>query len=125
MSLSLVRGLFLFAGVYDFVIGLAFLVAGAQIFNSLGVTPPNHWGYVQFASLMLIIFGLMFFAVARDPSGNRNLMCYGMLLKLSYVGVVSYYWMTTDCPTMFKPFAVIDAVMLLLFILAYRQRPTR
>jgi hypothetical protein len=39
------------------------------------------------------------------------------------VGLVLYYWVTSDCPTLFKPFAVIDAVMLVLFVPAYVKRP--
>jgi hypothetical protein len=68
---------------------------------------------------MLVIFGLMFFAVARDPEANRNLIPYGMLLKLSYTSLAGYYWITTDCPMLFKPFAVIDAVMFVGFWMAY------
>jgi hypothetical protein len=61
--------------------------------------------------------------VACDPIANRNLIPFGMLLKLSYTGLVTYSWITTDCPLLFKPFAIIDAVMYLLFLLAYRRRP--
>lgn len=124
MTPSAVRALFLVAGAYDFVIGLAFLFFGPQIFVAANVPPPNHWGYIQFAALLLIVFGLMFFTIARDPDANRNLIPFGMLLKLSYVGIVAYYWSTTGCPTLFKPFAVIDAAMFVLFWWAYVQRPT-
>jgi hypothetical protein len=119
----MVRLLFVIAGLYDFLIGLAFLFFGPQLFEATGVPPPNHWGYIQFASLMLVIFGTMFFAVARDPVANRNLIPYGMLLKLAYTGLVAYYWVTTDCPLLFKPFAVIDGLMFVLFGLAYATRP--
>jgi hypothetical protein len=54
-------------------------------------------------------------------TGETHLMPYGMLLKLCYTGLVAYYWVTTDCPLLFKPFAIIDAVMFVLFLLAYRQ----
>src|SRR2546421_2820371 len=94
MTLSTIRLLFVIAGVYDFVIGLAFLFFGPQLFDSTGVPHPNHWGYVQFGSLLLVIFGTMFFTVAYDPVANRNFMQYGMLLKLSYTGLVAYYWIT-------------------------------
>jgi hypothetical protein len=122
MTLPIVRLLFALAGAYDFLIGLAFLFFGPQIFHSTGVPHPNHWGYIQFGSLLLVIFGIMFFAVAYNPVANRNLIPYGMLLKLSYTGLVAYYWITTDCPLLFKPFAVIDAVMFVLFFLAYGKR---
>jgi hypothetical protein len=121
MSLPLVRVVFAIAGLYDLVIGAAFLIAGREIFDASGVPHPNHWAYVQFAALLLIVFGTMFFAVAYDPIGNRNLMPYGLLLKASYSGLVAYYWITTDCPMLFKPFAVIDAVMFVLFLVAYFQ----
>jgi len=122
MTLSTVRLLFAVAGLYDFLIGLVFLFFGPQLFEATGVPPPNHWAYIQFGSLLLIIFGIMFFAVAHDPVANRNLMPFGMLLKLSYAGLVAYYWVTTDCPMLFKPFALIDAVMFVLFLLAYGKR---
>ena len=62
--------------------------------------------------------------MAYDPVANRNLIPYGMLLKLSYTGLVTYYWVTTDCPLLFKPFAIIDAAMFVLFLLAYSKRLT-
>ena len=121
MAFPIVRLLFMIAGLYDFGIGLVFLLFGSQLFDSAGVPQPNHWGYIQFGSLLLVVFGTMFFAVAYDPVANRNLIPYGMLLKLSYTGLVTYYWVTTDCPMLFKPFAVIDGVMFVLFFLAYRK----
>ena len=122
MALSMVRPLFVIAGLYDFMIGLVFLFFGPQLFEATGVPQPNHWGYIQFGSLLLIIFGTMFFGVAYDPVANRNLIPYGMLLKLSYTGLATYYWVATDIPMLFKPFAIIDAVMLVLFFLAYSKR---
>jgi hypothetical protein len=125
MALSLVRLLFAIAGVYDLAIGVAFVGFGPQIYDAAGVPPPNHWAYIRFAALLLVIFGIMFLAVAYAPVANRNLIPYGVLLKLSYVVVVVYYWVRSgDVPMLFKPFAAIDAVMLVLFLLAYAKTST-
>lgn len=113
--------LFLVAGIYDLLIGLTFLLFGPQLFQRFQVPLPQHWGYIQFGALLLIIFGLMFFAVALRPAANRNLIPFGILLKLSYVGLVSYYWSTSGVPGLFQPFVLIDAVMLVLFGLAYQS----
>jgi hypothetical protein len=121
MSRSLISPLFVISGLYDFAIGLTFLFFGVRLFDAAGVPQPNHWGYIQFGSLMLMIFGLMFFSVARNPVANRNLIPYGILLKLCYSALAGYYWATTDCPTLFKPFVVIDALMLILFWMAYNS----
>lgn len=124
MSLPMVRLVFSIAGIYDLAIGIAFLLFGAQIFERAGVPPPNHWAYLHFSALMLIIFGLAFLAVAANPVANRNIIPYGILLKISYVGLVAFYFFTSGCPMLFQPFAVIDAVMLILFVAALRMRPT-
>lgn len=123
MTLSMVRALFVVAGLYDFVIGIAFLTMGPRIFEEAGVPAPNHWAYVYFGSLLLMIFGAMFFTVGYDPIANRNLMPFGMLLKIAYTGLCGYYWATMEsCPALFKPFAVIDCIMLILFVVAYTKR---
>ena len=116
-----IKLLFCVAGLYDFVLGIGFLVAGPRLFEWAGTAPPNHWGYVYFVCLLLMTFGAMFFAVAAAPVANRNLIPYGIMLKASYAGLVGYYWATIGVPEMYKPFAVIDAVMLLLFALAYAR----
>ncbi len=122
MALSVVRLIFLIAGVYDFIIGVAFLFAGKQIFEAAEVPLPNQWAYLYFCCFMLMVFGVLFFAIAYDPVSNRNLIPFGMLLKMTYAGMVVYYWFVLDsCATLFKPFAVIDAIMLLLFIMAYMK----
>jgi hypothetical protein len=63
----------------------------------------------------------MFAEVAWQPARSRNLMCYGILLKLSYVGLIGYYWYSSvnGIPWLFKPFFFIDLVMFVLFVVAY------
>jgi hypothetical protein len=122
MTAAQVRLLFSIAGLYDLIAGFVFLFLGSQLFEAAKIPPPNHWAYIQFGALLLIIFGAMFLVVARKPAENRNLMPFGMLLKLAYGGLVAYYWITTDCPLLFKPFAIVDAAMLVLFVIAYRSR---
>ncbi len=114
-----IRILFAIAAIYDFVIGLAFLTSGSQLFIATGVPQPNHWGYIQFGALLLMIFGLMFAAISFNPRGNRMLIPYGILLKISYVSLVGYYWANTGVPWLFIPFFFIDIVMLVLFVVAY------
>lgn len=117
--------LFVLAAVYDGILGAVFLVWPEAMFTRFGVTPPNHFGYVQFPAAILIIFARMFWAVARDAEGNRNLIPYGILLKVSYCGVVFAYWFSTGIPTMWKPFAIADLVFMALFGWAYLALPSR
>ena len=123
----LISGIFYLTVVYDGILGIAFLFFAPAVFESFGVTPPNHYGYVHFPGALLLVFALLYLAIARDPIGNRNLMPYGMLLKVSYCCVAFYHWIASGIPNMWKPFAIIDLVFLALFLWAWqatRPEPT-
>jgi len=113
--------LFWISAAYDGILGLAFLIAAPALFEWAGVTPPNHFGYVHFPAALLIIFALMFVAIAREPVARRHLIPYGILLKISYCSVAFYHWFTEGIPYIWKPFAWADVVFLVLFIWAYRD----
>jgi hypothetical protein len=120
MTLPYVRVLFLIAALYDGVLGVAFVAFGAEIYARFGVPLPNHLAYVHFPALLLVVFGVMFLAVALRPVRNRNLIPYGIGLKLAYGGTAFYYWLVGGgIPGMWKPFAVADLVFIGLFAWAY------
>jgi hypothetical protein len=112
--------LFLIAALYDGLLGAAFLLAPGQIFRMADVTPPNHWAYVQFPGALLLIFAVMFVSIARDPVQKRELILYGILLKVAYCSIAFWYWFSGGIPNLWKPFAVIDLVMAVLFAWAHR-----
>ena len=114
-----IKVLFIVAAVYDGVLGAAFLFASGALFEWFSVTPPNHPGYVQFPAALLIVFAVMYMAIAMNPVRNRNLIPYGILLKVSYCGVVLFHWLTAGIPGMWKPFCLFDLVFLILFIRAW------
>ena len=116
---ALIRVLFVVAALYDGLLGIAFLFRAEALFEWVQVTPPNHFGYVHFPAALLIVFALMYLAVAVNPQGNRSLIPYGMLLKVSYCGVVGYHWFSAGIPSIWKPFVFYDLVFLVLFAWAY------
>lgn len=115
-----IRLLFFVGGLYDGLLGCMFLFCGEYILWLFGVTPPNHPGYLQFPAALLLIFGFMFATIAANPMKNRNLIPYGILLKVAYCGVIGFHWFTDGIPYMWKPFFVCDLVFLVLFLLAIR-----
>ena len=114
-----IAAFYVLAGLYDGILGLVFLFGWEPIFRHFAVAPPNHPGYVQFPALLLIVFSLMFFAVARDPVRNRVLIPYGVLLKAAYCGTVFWHWAAGGIPGMWKPFAWADLVFGILFAWSY------
>jgi hypothetical protein len=120
MQKGWIKLLYAGAGLYDGILGLAFLFFGRQLFEAFEVTPPNHFGYVQFPALLLIIFAVLFFQIATNPAKYRCLIPYGIGLKIAYVGIVFWYALTSGIPSMWMPWAWADLAFLLLFVAAWR-----
>jgi len=121
MNRALTRILFAIAGLYDSLLGAAFLFFSDSLFDALKVTPPNHPGYIRFPALMLIIFAALFFQIAADPVRNRGLIWYGVALKASYSGVVFWYHTHGGVPYFWVTFAWFDLAFLILFLMALRK----
>lgn len=125
MKITVIRILFIVAGLYDCLLGIAFFLFGRELFDAFRVTQPNHIGYVQFPAMLLVIFGAMFFQIAKNPPANRGLILYGIALKCAYSGIVFYYDFKTGIPQMWIPWAWADIVFLILFIVAWMHlRPS-
>lgn len=121
MIANWIKPFFIISGLYDGVLGLAFLFAWAAVYQHFGVTPPNHPAYVQFPALLLLIFAAMFFRIAREPVANRDLILYGVALKVAYSGTAFWYYVTEKIPAMWLPFAWCDLGFLVLFFIAWSQ----
>jgi hypothetical protein len=124
MSVPFIKALFYVSAAYDGILGVLFLFLWQPMFRGFGVTPPNHPGYVQFPALLLIIFAALFLQIARDPQKNRDLIGYGIALKIAYSGIVFWYALTTGVPTMWLWCAWIDLAFLVFFIAVSRSLRT-
>lgn len=119
MNVTMVKGLFVIAAIYDGILGLLFFFFPGLAFEIFEVVPPNHFGYVQFPAILLLIFAAMFYRVSRDPVANRFIMLYGVALKTGYSGLVFYYMLTTGVPAMWVPWAWADLAFLVLFLMSW------
>ncbi len=116
---KLFRLFYVVAGLYDGILGVLFVLFPSAIFNYFEVEPPNHMAYVQFPGLLLIVFAIMFFRVAANPMKNRELIIYGIGLKISYCGIAFWYLITTGIPSMWIPWMWMDLGFLLLFVITW------
>ncbi len=110
---------FIVAALYDGILGISFLVAPRPLYDWLEMPEPEHLGYMQFGAALLVVFAIMFMNIARSPINNRNLIPYGILLKVSYCAVVFYHWFAGVISTPWKVFAVCDVLFGVLFLVVY------
>jgi len=117
-TVTLARTVLLATAVYDGVIGGVFLADPQRALGWIDVPPINHAGYLQFPAALLLIFALMFLNAARSPTRHRDLIGYGLLLKLAYIGVAGGHWLSDASSLAFiwKPFVIADAVFAVLLL---------
>ena len=115
----LIKWLFYISAFYDGVLGAVFLFCPSFPFHYFNVPLPNHVGYVQFPAAILLIFALIFYKIGTNPLKHKDLIKYGILLKVSYCFLTASYWIAGTLPGMWKPFTICDAVMGILYGLSY------
>jgi hypothetical protein len=114
------RWVLVVSGVYDATLGLAFLAAYPSIYARMGVTLPNHPGYVQFPAALVVLFGVAFLIAARAPSRHRDILWMGALLKVAYAAVTLGHWFVGSIPAPWTMFGWIDALFAVLLLMAWR-----
>lgn len=119
MSPKAIRSLFLVASIYDVMLGLVFGLFFRLIYNSFGVTPPDNAAYIQLPAFYILIFGVGFYLVYRDPVRHRGIVLLGILMKVNFICVAFGHLFVGNLPVFYLPWAIIDVLFLILFIIAY------
>jgi hypothetical protein len=117
--------LFTVVAICEGLIGSAFLFAPGPVYRWTDMTPPNHWGYIQFPGVILITFALMFLSIADNPRERRALILYGIMFKVGYIFIVGCHWIGDGVPTLWLIFAGIDVLFVAAFIWAFRVTKRR
>ena len=120
MTPKWIKPFFIVAALYDFILGLAALLFFRQLYGWLNITLPNHDGYVQWGAAVVIVFGVGFWLVAQNPERNRDIIKMGILFKLAYSTTILGHFFLGSVPTIWVPFAWLDLIFLVMFIVALR-----
>ena len=119
-GLGFYRKFFLFAAIYDGLLGLVFFLFYPRIYAGFGITLPNHPGYVQLPALFIAIMGLADYYVYRDMVRNRDIVKIRILMKLAYSLSCFYHYFFGSLPTLWVNIAVFNFVFLVPYILFLR-----
>ena len=119
------RALFLFAAIYDMILGIVFTFFANCVFDMLGISAilPSFLGYVTLIGVFLIVIGVAYFLIYRgDMIKNRDLILVGTLYKFAYCATSFYYFAIGQMPHLvfFSLFGAMDFIMLILMAECYK-----
>ena len=113
---SFFRGLFLVAAVYDLILGFFFFFFYKPVYTYFNITLPVYPMYLQMAAAFVFAMGVGYYFVYRNLYRNIDLVKLGVVYKLTYAGLTSYFYFVGLANITFFWFAMIDATFLALFV---------
>jgi len=118
------RSLFVTAACFSWAVGL--LVLGryemaAHLLQLAG--PPTFW--VHLVAATVILFGVAYWLVAKQPRRYRPFIGLGAAAKLAFAAIIYYHWFSGDAPTRLAMLVNVDVIFALLFLRYLRSRPAR
>lgn len=123
-KLKYYKGLFLFAAVYDLILGIVFTFFSKSAFDLVGIPEkiPEFDGYLSLIGAFLFVIGVAYYLIFRgDLQKNRDLILVGVLYKLAYFTITFYYFTIGNIPHLifFALFGVVDLIMFILMAECY------
>jgi len=109
------------AGGYNMVAGLSMILFYHEGFKSLGINKPDMNLPIQLVGMMVLLFGIGYLMVDRNPGANRNVLLLGLLSKFIGPLLAIGYVIRGELPTTMIPVLFFaDVVYLVPFWMIYR-----
>jgi len=111
--------LFIVAGLYNIINSLIFLLASLfmiEVFPMFGVAVPPSFVWLHLTLLLIIMFGIGYFIVARDLSDNHGVVVIGGLSKVIFAAVTFIYMILGEVGFMVFALGAVDIVFVCLFV---------
>jgi hypothetical protein len=88
---------FVVAALFNFAVGLPMLLAPEAMLAGLGQPVPDDLLMTRLASLLIVVLGIGYGMVARDPVANRPILWLGVLGKAPIPLLV---WLSGGAPAL-------------------------
>ncbi|HJO14578.1 MAG TPA: hypothetical protein QGG70_00845 [Candidatus Pacearchaeota archaeon] len=124
---SFFRGMFLVAAIYDLILGIIFFFFYKQAYAFFNITIPTYPMYLQMAAAFVMAMGVGYYFIYTNLYRNIDLVKLGIVYKIVYSGLTSYFYFVDLANITFFWFAIIDAIFLILFVwfLVYAKKDGR
>ena len=117
-SVKFYRFGFLFAGLYDIILGVVFFIFYRAIYDSFSIALPVNIAYIHITAAFVTVQGLMYYLVSKNLENNLDMVKAGIAYKSVYIALVIYYWSINMLPhPMFALFGIFDIGFLAFFIM--------
>lgn len=117
---------FALAAVFNFAVGLPMLLSPEMLLTALGQPVPDDLLMTRLAALLIVVLGVGYGMVWRDPVANRPILWLGVLGKAPIPLLV---WQTGGAAALASSVFILSlgdlafAALFLLYLLTHKARP--
>jgi hypothetical protein len=116
------RNLFISAAWFNILAGLPLLVATGTVAGLMGLqVNPTAALFIHLTAGIIVVFGGVYWMIARDPERFRPYIPLGIILKAFVVVVVYGHWLSGSISWPLPALAACDLIYALLFWRYYRR----
>lgn len=120
------RKLFISAAWFNILAGLPLLVAMGPVAGLMGLQlNPTAVLFIHITAGLIVVFGGVYWMIARDPVRYRPYIPLGIILKIFFVVVVYGHWLSGSVSWPLPALAFVDVIYAVLFWRYYRQTAAR
>ncbi len=116
--------IFVVAALFNFAVGVPMLLAPDAMLASLGQPVPDDLLMTRLASLLIVVLGIGYAMVARDPVANRPILWLGVIGKAPIPLLV---WLSGGAAALSSSAFILSlgdlafATLFLLYLLTHRR----
>ena len=120
------KAVFWLAAAFNFLVGLPMLVAPEVLLPAIGQSVPDDLLLTRLAALLIVVLGVGYGMVARDPVANRPILWLGVLGKAPIPMLV---WLGGGAAVLTSNAFILSlgdlafAALFLLYLLTHKARP--
>ncbi|MDP1735876.1 MAG: hypothetical protein Q8L23_00390 [Caulobacter sp.] len=117
---------FAVAALFNLAVGLPMLIAPAALLEGVGQPVPADLLTTQMTALLIVVFGIGYAMVARDPVANRPILWLGILGKAPIAPLI---WLNGGAAALATSSFLLSlgdlafAALFLLYLLSHKARP--
>jgi len=114
--------LFIVAAIFNAVVGFAMLLAYDPLVPWLGL-PPRPTVWIHIIALIVLVFGYVYWRIAKDPLRFREYVVLGIVGKLAFVVAIYGHFLAGDATAALAALVTADLVFAGLFGVYLKRTP--
>ena len=112
------KNMFIGGAIYNIGAGLPLLIISFftdSVYSIFGLDKPNYLLWIHFSFLCIIVFGIGYYMVSRNPESNQGIVLIGGIAKMCFFLLTTIAYLNEEANFLLLFTGIIDFIFVILF----------